>query len=180
MKRRILLIVSGGALLTLCFVVVFALCAGRESITVGFISYTNEVVGLLHGKFLVENKAPRAVGLAVFPPQIMVGRSWKPSGRHKYQLVTSVPARGSTVILWPALTSAVTWRLPVSYFSPETFNLRSRAGRLFNKLHLADGDCWFCPTLVSPAVPPRPLNQATPPNRGPLFALNGLARFGYL
>jgi hypothetical protein len=180
MKRCILVIVSGFVLLAMCFVAVLALWGGRGSITVGFVGYTNNAAGLLQGQFLVENKAPHAVGLAVFPPQFLVGRTWKPSGRHAYQLITSVPPRGSTVILWPAPSNAVSWRLPLSYFSPESFNLRSRAGRLLNELRLADGDRWFCPTVVSAAVPPRPLNQAAPPNRRPPFALDGLARFGYL
>jgi len=153
-KTRMIL---GGLVLT------FSLClllirfgAWTPAVSVQFLGYTVDAKGKLQGLFLVKNKGSNDVILGVLPFQVQEGADWKASDRHVYRFLSTIPAGNDMAFLWPAPTNQVTWRLPVSYWSPISDTARFQFGRLLNRLHLADGDHYFCPTIVSPPVSPKP------------------------
>jgi hypothetical protein len=154
---KLLLIVLAAALVASFVSLAFILRSGGGTMAVQFLGYTNNTAGQLQGAFLITNRGTCDMEIGVLPFQIQTGTSWKSSDRHLYFVVTSVDAHDSTVLLRPAPSESVTWRLPVSYWSQKTHTIRYRLNKLLNRLHLIDGDHHFCPTVVSPPVHPKPL-----------------------
>jgi hypothetical protein len=131
---------------------------GESSVSVRFLGYTNDTKGVLLGSFCVENKGSHEMNVGVLPPEVQDATGWKATGVHSYHVLTTVEAQGTWVVDLPAPTNQVAWRLPVSYWSPQSDSARFRFGQFLKKHHLAEGDQYFCPTVVSLPVAPDALN----------------------
>jgi hypothetical protein len=156
-KRKKLLFVSGIILLPIFLAFVLLHFTEESSVSVRFLGYTNDAKGLLLGSFCVENKCSNAMNVGVLPPEVQDATGWKATGVHGYHVLTTVEAQGTWVVDLPAPTNQEAWRLPVSYWSPQSDSARFRFGQFLKNHHVAEGDQYFCPTVVSPPVPPKAL-----------------------
>ena len=160
MNRLRLLLIAGGVLvLSVALALVWP--GGASPVTVQFLGYANNTKGALEGQFSIGNSGPREYIIGVLPSEVREGKRWKAGGLHRYLLLTSVVPQKKTMVSWPAPTNGLIWRLPVSYWNPQSDGIRFKFGQFLNRLHLTKGDFYFCPTVTSPPVAPYSNSRST-------------------